>query len=509
MINLAGLDTELNRQLAEASLFEFIVQGWHVIEPATDFQDNWHIHAICEHLEAVTNGDIRNLIINIPPRHMKSITTAVAWPAWSWIAKPETRFLVSSYAQALSVRDSRKCRMMIQSDWYQANWGDAFELSGDQNAKMRFDNDKTGFRLAASTGSSITGEGGDFLVVDDIMKAQDALSPVKRAAAIDWWKYTMSTRLNDPKKGGRVIIMQRLHEEDLVGHVLDEMEIGGEQYEKLILPAEFEPESKCFTGIGFEDPRTERNELIWPERSDRETVDKLKVTLGSQGAAAQLQQRPSPKDGDMFHRGWFRFWVPYGQADKFPAQHFTNSDGQIVFFQQAELPPSVRLKGMVQTWDCTFKKKDDSDFVAGHVWAWRDANWFLLDRVHDRMGIKGTMKAIEGMTEAWPNARPIIIEDAANGPAIIEMLKDNIGGILPFTAEQAKEVRAGAAAPYVESGNVYLPHPHVAPWAWDVIEEFVKFPFGKNDDDVDAFSMFAQRQIDKNSRRRRPSASAR
>lgn len=181
-----------------------------MVEPGNAFISNWHIDAICEHLEAVSRFELQRLLINIPPRCMKSLTVGVFWPTWMWINRPETRWLCASYAQQLATRDSLKCRRIIESRWYQRNWGESFQLTSDQNQKTRFENDKTGYRLATSVGGTGTGEGGDFVICDDPHNVEQALSDTQREAALIWWDETMSTRLNDPKRGGMVIVMQRL-----------------------------------------------------------------------------------------------------------------------------------------------------------------------------------------------------------------------------------------------------------------------------------------------------------
>jgi len=219
----------------EPSLYEFVRQAWHVLEPSTEYVDGWHIRTMCEHLEAVSDGRIRDLLINVPPRHMKSLTASVFWPCWVWTKNPERRWLYCSYAQRLATRDSLKCRRLITSPWYQRNWGHVFRLMGDQNEKARFENDRTGYRLATSVHGSNTGEGADIIVCDDPHNIRERESEVKREAVLMWWDEVMSTRLNNPQTGARVIVMQRLHERDLSGHVIEK---GG--WDHLCLPARFE-----------------------------------------------------------------------------------------------------------------------------------------------------------------------------------------------------------------------------------------------------------------------------
>jgi hypothetical protein len=282
----------LKAEKARRRLHEFVVQAWPVLEPDTTFVDGIHVQAICDHLQAITEGRIRNLIINVPPGHAKSLLTAVFWPAWVWTSYPETRWLFSSYREPLATRDSVKCRRLIESEWYQERWGSQYQLSGDQNQKNRFENTATGYRIVVPM-SAGTGERGDYVVVDDPHSVDQAESEGERRRVIEWWNGSMSTRLNDFATGHQIVIQQRLHEADLTGDLLQR---GG--YELLCLPAEFEPERKCCTSIGWSDPRREVGELLWPQKVTAEDLASLKVTLGSYRYAGQYQQRPAG-------RGWY------------------------------------------------------------------------------------------------------------------------------------------------------------------------------------------------------------
>src|SRR5580658_950840 len=213
LIRRPRLSDEIDCELSTRRLDEFVRQAWHVIEPSTPFVPSWHIDAIVEHLEAVTRGQIRNLLMNVPPRHMKSLLVAVFWAAWEWIRWPERRWLYSSYGAQLSIRDSIKCRRLIESPWYQQRWGDRFALTSDQNTKGRFDNDRSGYRLATSVGGAATGEGGDRIICDDPHNVQEAESDSIRTATLDWWDVVMSTRTNDPKTTAKVVVMQRCHQQ--------------------------------------------------------------------------------------------------------------------------------------------------------------------------------------------------------------------------------------------------------------------------------------------------------
>jgi hypothetical protein len=243
--------SELEAERLRRSLPRFVRSAWPLLEPATQFREGWHLDALCEALEAVARGELRRLIINVPPRHMKSLAAAVFFPCWLWLSRPEARLLYASYSQALSIRDSLKCRRLIEADGTAGEGtllerlgyrglllllGEDWGLAGDQRAKQRFENSRTGYRLATSVGGTATGEGGDLLVIDDPHKADEVESEVRREAVLDWHDATMATRLNDPQPGAEVVIMQRLHERDLTGHLLEQ---GG--FELLCLPAEYEP----------------------------------------------------------------------------------------------------------------------------------------------------------------------------------------------------------------------------------------------------------------------------
>lgn len=289
-IMLDLIEKEQARRRASASLYEFVQQAWHVMEPGVPFVPSWHIEAICEHLEAVSAGEIHRLLINIPPRHSKSTIVSVAWCCWEWIASPEQKFLAASYSGTLSIRDNLKARRLVQSPWYQERWGHLFALSGDQNAKQRFENNKTGYRLATSVGGTATGEGGSRLILDDPHGAQDAQSEAMRETALDWFDQVWSTRLNNPKTDAMVTVMQRLHEKDISGHILND--IGG--WEHICIPAEWDGKSRR-TILGPYDPRTEKGQLICPDRFGEAEITKLNCWAPTARPASSNRTRRLPR----------------------------------------------------------------------------------------------------------------------------------------------------------------------------------------------------------------------
>jgi predicted phage terminase large subunit-like protein len=332
--------------------------------------------------------------------------------------------------------------------------------------------------LSTSVGGSVTGEGGDRLVCDDPHKVDEVESDGVRKGTLDWWDTTMSTRVNDPKTTAMVVVAQRCHQQDLSGHLLEQ---GG--WEHLCLPAEYEGPSRT-TSIGFTDPRKEPGELLWPERFGRKEIDDVKVSLGSYGAAGQLQQRPSPAGGGLIKREWFRYFQPRGA--NLPPVIVRLPDGTLRSIVPIEVPRLVDEQ--IQSWDCSFKDLSTSDYVVGQVWARWGSLFLLGDQVRARLDCPATVRAVRALTQKWPGTIAKLVEDKANGSAVIQMLSREIPGLLPVNPQGGKNARAAAVSPLIEAGNVYLPHPLFAPWVNDFIEECVAFPNGAHDDQVDAMT---------------------
>lgn len=450
---------ELRKEQASRSLRNYIAQAWSVVEPASEYVPGWHIDAICEHLEAVLNGEIKNLLINIPPRHMKSLTVSVFFPTWAWIKKPSLRWLFSSYAASLSVRDSLKCRRLIQSPWYQDNWGDIYQLTGDQNLKQRFDNNKTGYRISTSVSGAATGEGGDIVVADDPHNVDDARSDTIRESTLVWWSETMSTRLNDPKTGAKIIVMQRVHERDLSGKVLED---GG--YVHLCLPAEFEPNRKCITQIGWEDPRSSQGELLWPERFGPEEIEAKKKELGSYAYAGQFQQRPAPAGGGLFKREWFEI---------------------------VDAAPSHIRK--VRYWDFASTEEKigtDPDYTVGCLMSEKDGIYYIEDIRRDRLSAMGVERLVKQTAMADTRLVPIWIEEepGSSGKIVTDHYARKVLVGFAFRGNRAtgsKIQRADPFAAAAEAGNVKLVQGN---WNTEFLDEIETFPLGAHDDQVDAAS---------------------
>ncbi len=453
---------DLDRRLCadKGGLGHFVKLAWYQVEPARPYISGWHIEAIAEHLEAITAGELNRLVINIPPGHMKSLMACVFWPSWVWTFKPETKWIYASYSMGLSQRDNLRMRRLLESDWYQQRWGKSFKPLRDNWGAIKFMNDHAGFRLCTSTDGTVTGEHADVQVCDDPIKPQDARGgflATKTAlnACLEWWNETMASRLVDFEKSARVIIMQRLHVHDLAGAVLKE---GG--YEHLCLPMEYEPKAFCATSIGFKDPRSQKGELLWPERFSEQSLNQIKKELGPRGEAAQLQQQPVPLSGSIFDREHVRFW------------------------QQR---PAV--KTIISSWDCTFKETGSS-YVVGQVWGVSadGETYVLLEQIRKRMSFSETLNAIRKIAFSYPTASAHLIEEKANGSAIIDTLRDQIPGITPVLPLGGKEARAHAVESLWSSDQVLLPSPEQHPWVNEFVQELLEFPSSLFDDQVDAMT---------------------
>jgi predicted phage terminase large subunit-like protein len=449
--------------------------AWPLVEPGTQFVDNWHIGLICEYLQAVSNLQIHNLIINVPPRHMKSLLVSVFWPTWSWIRTPELRWLTGSYAEPLAVRDALKSRRILQSAWYRAAFGHIFKLTPDQNAKNRYENDKTGYRLAFSFNAAVTGEGADILVVDDPLKAQDADSPLMRERVNQIYDTTLTTRANDPRLARRVIIMQRLHQDDLTGHLLDKLSGPGAapHYDHLCLPTEYEPQ-RYFSSLGLSDPRNQPGELLWPARFGPAENAAAKLDLGARAYAGQHAQRPAPASGSIYQVEWWQ------------GRNRCNPHGSNVIARWL-------------SWDTAFKDSEQNDTSALTVWELLgDYRIFLRHASWQRLQFPQLASAITAEARRWmedDKLRGILIEDKASGISVLQTLRQGappeIAALLKaFSPGQvSKAARARQASLWCERGCVLLPLPSDEfPWLYDFEDLLYKFPAARINDPIDSFT---------------------
>lgn len=411
-----------------------------------------HTEYIAEALEPIANGEERFVILEIPPRHGKSMTVTESFPSYYLAKNPEKRVITTAYGDTLARKFGRLNRNKF-SEYAPELFG--YEVSFQTSAANNWGIEgHRGGMIATGIGGAITGEGADLLIIDDPFKnAEEANSETIRQKVWDEWESTLSTRLH--KGGSVIVIMTRWHEDDLVGRLL---KFSPRTWKRIRMPALAEDADDL---LG----RAE-DEALCPELGfDESWAENKKLEVGSRTWSALYQQRPSPSDGNILNRKWWNYYT------KAPSQ----------------------FDEIIQSWDCAFKDNKDSDYVVGEVWGKLGADKYLLDLVRAKMDLPVTIQAIRTLSAKWPRAITKLIEDKANGPAVIQMLSRELSGLIPVNPEGGKIVRAQAVSPEIESGNVFLPDPSIAPWVHDFVEEAAAFPNGANDDQVDAMSQALSR----------------
>jgi predicted phage terminase large subunit-like protein len=460
------LADELATRAAEARLHAFVQQAWPIIEPKAPFVDNWHIGFLCEHLEAVHLGQITDLLINIPPGCMKSVLTSVMFPAWEWgpRGRPDLRYLCGSYDEALAIRDARKGRDIITSPWYQQRFRakpTPWTLRPDQNRKTRYDTTQSGWRIATSVGGKGTGEHPHRKIIDDPHNVKGSLSDRSRQEAITWFDLTMGSRglaLN----AATIMIMQRLHEEDLAGHVLATLR---DQFEHVCLCMRHEPKRMIETRLGKTDPRTTAGELLWPALLDEAKVAKLETQLrashGEYGVAGQLQQRPAPETGGIFQRDWLQI------VDAAPA--------------------AAQILRRCRGWDAAGTEGGGDWTVGARVALARDGMVYIEDVVRKQVG-PGADEQLMKQTADLDGRTVTIVEEQEPGSAgkkVIAAHAKVLAGYV-YRGESSSGDKVFRARPFAAQcavGNVRLVR---GEWNKVFIDELALFPHAKYDDQVDA-----------------------
>lgn len=456
---------EISRIECEESLAEFTRQAWHVIEPGTVLKWNWHLDVLCAYIEAFFVGRIKRLIMNVPPGSMKSILFSVMGPSWDWAVNPADRILNLTNEIGLATRDNRRMRQIIESDWYQERWGEKYALAKDQQEKTLFENTARGFRQGLGLGGNITGKRGNRLLIDDPVDAKKAFSDVVIKEANDTYDQAVSSRLNDPVEDSIGVIMQRLREDDLTGHL---MKKKATRWVRVSIPMEYEgePGFDPVADLGPQyahlvDPRKKKGELMFPERFPREVVESMKEDLGSYGTAGQLQQRPTPVGGGIIKKHWWKEW---------PAGH--------------PLPPALHI---FQSVDTAFSEKDHQKaaYSARTTWMiFEDDNTgrhalMLLSAWYERVGYPELRKQVKDHHRE-KQLDCTLIEKKASGISLIQELRRikrprlNVRGFDPGRLD--KIARAYVASPMFESGLVYCPGGRE--WAKSVIDYVASFPTG-------------------------------
>jgi len=518
-IEFDGQKIDVDRQLYEIekaeyeeSLVEFIKGAWHVIEPGAPYVHSWHVDLIALHLEAITDGveledgsPYNRLLINVPPGTMKSLITNVFWPSWEWGPRnmPHLRYVCAAHKiENLSARDSRRMRQLITSDWYQERWGDRVRLARDQNEKLNFVNSASGFRIATAI-TSLTGIRGDRVIIDDPHSVDSAASEAMRETEVNTFLEAIPTRLTSPIYSAIVVIMQRLHESDVSGVILDK-QLG---YDHVMLPMRYDPVRARPTLLGIEDPRQYEGELLFPARFPEEVVDRDERSMGPYATAGQHQQEPAPRGGEVIKAAWWETWM------------------------EEAFPPFDFILGSLDT---AYTSKQEGDFSALTIWgvfsgdiSTMRADAFVNARGKRRDHVEEAARFDEGvrirdMLEYNPESVPkvmliaawqeklelselvakvaascrkwrvdkLLVEGKASGLSVAQEIRrlhgnEDWGVQIINPGSLDKLARVYSIQHLFSEGMIYAPD---RSWADKVIRQCEIFPKGKNDDLVDTVS---------------------
>jgi predicted phage terminase large subunit-like protein len=423
------------------------------LNPRAGFVMNWHFEAIAAKLAMVRDGRVGRLIVNVPPRHLKSHLASVAFPAWCLGRDPSAQIVCASYAQDFADKLARDCRRLMVSDRYQRLF--PTRLSPQRQAVAEFETTAQGYRLATSVGGVLTGRGADIIIIDDPLKPEEALSQAQRQAVNEWYDHTLYSRLNDKRKGAIVIIMHRLHEDDLVGHVLAQ-----EPWEVVRFPAIAEEDETHLIETYLETRLVTRacGEALHPEREPLEVLEQIRRTIGEYNFAGQYQQAPAPQGGGMVKAAWFRTYAPNERPEEFDR--------------------------VVQSWDTANKASELSDFSVCTSWGIKGKDLYLINVLRRRMEYPELKRAVREQRDAF-EASVVLIEDKASGTQLIqELIAEGLHAVTRYQPQADKIMRMHAQTAMIENGFVHLPKE--APWLAEYRHELSAFPKGRHDDQVDS-----------------------
>lgn len=448
--------SKLKSFVLTSDLSSFISKTFTTINPGVRYLHNWHIDLIAEYLQQVYEGNIRRLIINMPPRYLKSVAVSVAFPSWILGNKPNERVIVASYSELLAIKHSTDSRLVVTAPWFKELFPE-FELSNFQNEKHKFSTQENGYRFATSVGGTLTGEGGNFLIVDDPHNPQQILSPKYRQKTLDWFENTFASRLNDKKKGVIVVVMQRLHENDLSGYLLSK---SGD-WTHLNIPAIAEDDAEYKIGNFYKERC--KGEILHEAREGLKEINQIKRDLGSYSFSAQYQQNPVSKSEGMIKEEW----IQYYDKNKTPI-----------------------CSNIVLSFDTAIKTGIKNDPTVCTVWGMYENNYYLLDLYREWLEYPSLKKRVNELVQIWePEA--ILIEDKASGQSLIQDFKKETElNIIPIKVSKDKVTRFAAVTATFEAGRVFIPNE--IEWLADFERELFAFPSCEHDDQVDSVSQYLQ-----------------
>jgi predicted phage terminase large subunit-like protein len=447
-------DLELLRAILRRDLYSFVQKAFGTLSPGQNFTPGWYIEAITYQLERVRRGEIRRLIINMPPRSLKSITSSVAFPAFILGHDPTQRIICASYSGELAHKLSNDFRALLASRWYQEIFPGT-RIGRYKDSETEIELTRRGSRLATSTGGTLTGRGGNLIIIDDPLKPGDAQSETKRSAANEWFLNTVLSRLDDKRTGSIVIVQQRLHMDDLTGFVLAQ----SDEWTTLNLPAIAET-SETIPLFGGRTHVREPNDVLAPEREPREVLDQLRIQLGSDLFSAQYQQAPVPPGGAMIKRSWIRRYT--------------------------EDPPTTRGAFVFQSWDTASKGGPDNDWSVCTTWLYPDdCQFYLMDLWRGRVDYPALKAKVIELAQR-SNASQVLVEETGTAVGLLAELRRKVHGIKGIKPEKDKQTRMSIASALFEAGQVHFPER--ASWLPDLEVELFSFPGSRHDDQVDSIS---------------------
>ena len=448
-------DREAFTALLRTDMHSFIWKVFQTILPGECYLRNWHVDAIVYQLLEVEAGRITRLIINQPPRSMKSLCVSVAYVAWLLGHDPSRRIMVVSYSTELASELHRQFRMLIDAPWYRAAFP---RMRPKKDTGLELVTTAGGSRYAASVGGTLTGRGADLIIVDEPLKVEDAMSDLGRRRVNEWIGSTLVSRLNDKKRGAILVVMQRLHEDDLAGHLLEQG-----NWQNLILPAIAEEDT--LVQVGTDDFRLRRaGEALHPDRESRAVLEQTRAEMGSVTFAAQYQQQPVALVGNLIRREWLRFY---------------------------DQPPQGALDHIAQSWDVAMMTGESNDYSVCTTWWMIGSDYYLIDLFHGRLQYPDLRRQIAKLAELH-RADTVLIENAGPGMALLQDIRRDLPPGMPLPIGQkpdgSKVERMIAESAWIEAGHVHLPR-H-APWRDALLHEWLAFPRGRHDDRVDSISQF-------------------
>lgn len=472
ILKIETIDEKLQKNI---SLKSFLHNAFSILNPSCDFLWNWHIEYLCDVLEQVAKGEIKRVLINIPPRYLKSVICSVAFPSWLIGIDPTKRVIVASYSKTLAQKHSTDCRIVMQSEWYKKTFPHT-QIAVGSNEKMKFCTTQNGFRFATSTGGTLTGEGGDILILDDPHNPVGIYNKQNRKKVVNWFTGVFSSRLNNKRNGAMIVIMQRLHCEDLSGYILEQNEKIKERNKNsksknkqpewfcIELPAIAEEE--CNYTLFDKNYKTRKvGNILHPRMEGQQELATIKSELGEYNFSAQYQQNPIALDGNMIKQKWLKYF---------------KIEQIITLYNKDSLQYYISI-------DCASGLGTENDFTAIAVFTIQDCKFYLVKMHRLKIQYPDLKNKIVELIDTY-KPKVVLIEDKSNGSSMIQDLNTQYNFIIPIKPTKSKELRVNDILTTLEAGNLLIAE--AQDWTAELESELLSFPACKHDDQVDTISQF-------------------